>query len=58
MNRLTAAEIGAFLGLTAASVRSIISRKEIRPVGKLGKANLYNPQDVLRHAGTHDRRSA
>lgn len=58
MNRLTAAELGAFLGITATSVRSIVKRKGIRPVGKVGKAHLYDVAEVLRHAGAHDRRSA
>lgn len=56
MNRLTAAELAVFLGLTAASVRSIVRRKGIAPTGKAGKANLYDPREVIRHAGAHDRR--
>lgn len=58
MNRLTAAEIAVFLGVTAAAVRQVVKRKEIKPVGKDGKANLYDVDEVLRHAGTRDRRSA
>lgn len=58
MNRLTAAEIAAFLGLTAAGVRKVIERHEVKAKGKRGKAHLYDPADVLRHAGAHDRRSA
>jgi chromosome segregation and condensation protein ScpB len=58
MRPLTAAEIAAFLGVTATAVRSIVHRKQVRPVGKTGRANLYDPRDILRHAGTHDRRSA
>lgn len=58
MNALTAAEIGAFLGITAAAVRQIVKRKRIQPVGKAGKANLYDAREVIRHAGSHDRRVA
>lgn len=58
MKPLTVAEIGAFLGITAASVRQIVKRKQIAPVGKQGRANLYDPREVIRHAGAHDRRCA
>jgi len=58
VKRLTAAELAVFLGLTAAGVRKVIERKRIEPVGKSGKAHLYDVDEVLRHAGTHDRRSA
>lgn len=58
MKRLTAAELAAFLGVTAAAVRQVVKRKGIEPVGKTGKAHLYDVDEVLRHAGTHDRRSA
>lgn len=53
---LTVAELAAFLGLTPSGLRNIISRKQIQPVGKRGKANVYDPAEVLRHAGVHDRR--
>lgn len=56
MRPLTTAEIGAFLGITAAAVRQIVKRKQIAPVGKEGRANLYNAREVIRHAGAHDRR--
>jgi hypothetical protein len=56
--RLTAAEIGAFLGITAAAVRQIVKRHEIPSVGKNGKAKLYDPDRVIHHAGAHDRRPA
>lgn len=58
MNRLTAAELAAFLGVTAAAVRQIAKRHSIEPVGKDGKANVYDPDEVLRHAGAHDRRAS
>lgn len=58
MNRLTVAELAAFLGLTASGLRNVIHRKKIPPVGKRGKANLYDPAEVLRHAGRHDRRNS
>ena len=55
MRALTAAELGAFLGITAAGVRQIVKRKRIESVGKVGKANTYDAREVLRHAGAHDR---
>ena len=58
MNALTATEIAAFLGMTASGVRNIISRKHVAPIGKRGRANLYDPRQVIRHAGAHDRRLA
>lgn len=54
---LTVAELAAFLGLTPSGLRNIISRKQIAPVGKRGKANVYDPAEVLRHAGVRDRRA-
>lgn len=57
MKRLTAAELSVFLGVTAAAVRQIVRRKQIAPVGKDGKAHLYDVDEVLRHAGTRDRRA-
>lgn len=57
MTALTAAEIAAFLGVTPAAVRQIVSRKGIQANGKVGRAKTYDPLEVLRHAGTHDRRS-
>lgn len=56
MKRLTAAELAAFLGITAAGARSLIRNHGIRPVGKRGKANEYDPATVLDALGTHDRR--
>ena len=55
---LTAAEIAAFLGITPSGVRQIIRRAQITPTGKRGKAHEYDPREVLRHAGHHDRRIA
>ena len=57
MRALTAAEIAAYLGMTSAGVRKIVQRAEIKPVGKLGRAHLYDPREVLRHAGAYDRRA-
>lgn len=56
MNRLTAAEIAVFLGVTSAAVRQIVRRNHVSPCGKIGRANLYDVRVVLRHAGAHDRR--
>ena len=58
MNALTAAELAAFLGMTSSGVRNVISRKHIAPVGKRGKANLYDARTVIGHAGPRDRRAA
>ena len=58
MRPLTAAEIGVFLGITAAAVRQIVKRKQIAHVGMDGRAKLYDAREVIRHAGAHDRRSA
>lgn len=55
MRLLTAAEIGAFLGITDSGVRQIARRHNIRPKGKAGRANLYDIDEVIRHAGSHDR---
>jgi hypothetical protein len=55
---LTAAEIGAFLGITAAAVRQIVRRHNIPAVGKTGRAHLYDPETIIRHAGAHDRRAS
>ena len=56
MNRLTAAELAAFLGITPAGIRSLIRNHGIRPVGKAGKANLYDVATALDTLGAHDRR--
>ena len=52
---LTAAELAAFLGVTPARVRQIVAEHHIRPTGQRWKAKLYDPREVLRHAGPHDR---
>ena len=56
MRLLTAAEIGAFLGITPGAVRLIVHRHHIPARGKAGRAKLYDAHEVIRHAGTHDRR--
>lgn len=59
MNRgLRAAEIAVFLGITAIGVRQIVRRHQIAPVGKDGHALLYDPREVIRHAGPRDRRES
>lgn len=58
MNGLTAAELAVFLGITAGSVRRIVNQHQVQPIATRWKAKLYDPADVLRHAGTHDRRQA
>lgn len=57
MRLLTAAEIGAFLGVTPSAVRQIVRRNGIRAKGKIGKAMLYDAEEVLGHAGVLDRRA-
>lgn len=59
MNRyLTVAELAAILGMSRAGVRQIISRRQIKRRGKGDYgANLYDPHDILNHAGGQDRRS-
>lgn len=54
---LTAAELGAFLGLSASRVRHIIADHEIQACGARWKAKLYHGPEVLRAAGSHDRRA-
>ena len=56
MNLLTAAEIAAFLGMTPAGVRSLIRNHKIAPVGKRGRANLYDARAAVDTLGPHDRR--
>jgi hypothetical protein len=58
MKPLTTAELAAFLGLTTSGLRNVISRKHVPPVGKIGRANLYNPRVVIDAAGPRDRRAA
>lgn len=53
---LTAAELAAYLGLTAAGVRSLIRNHSIPPTGKRGRANEYDARTVLDTLGVHDRR--
>lgn len=55
MNHLTAAELAAFLGITAAGVRSLLRNHGIAPTGKRGRANLYDARHVLDTLGAHDR---
>jgi hypothetical protein len=57
--KLTVAELAAFLGMSRAGVRKVISRHRIQAAGKghFG-AKLYDAQAVLRHTGARDRLSA
>ena len=52
---LTAAEIAAWLGVSAGYVRRIIAEHGVEPIGKRGRMHLYRLDDVTRHAGFHDR---
>jgi predicted site-specific integrase-resolvase len=52
---LTAAEIAAYLGISASGVRQVIRRRKIKPAGQRWKAYVYDPDDILRHTGNRDR---
>lgn len=52
---LTAAEIGAFLGISSSAVRQIVRREQIAAVGKCGRAKVYWLHQVTKTVGTHDR---
>jgi len=54
---VTVAELAAYLGVTASAVRHVVRRHGILPVGARWKAKLYDPAEVLRHTGHHDRLS-
>lgn len=56
MRRLTAAQIAVVLGVTESAIRHIVRRKNIPPKGKRGRAKVYDPHEIIRHAGGHDRR--
>lgn len=53
---LTAAELGAFLGLTASRVRHIVTEYGIQHIGRAGRAKLYDPWEVFEITGQYDRR--
>lgn len=54
---VTVAEIAAFINVTPARVRQIISEHGIKETGTEWKAKLYDARTVLRHAGARDRTS-
>lgn len=58
MMLLTAAELAAYLGMSASGVRQAIRRNGVTARGAQHKAKLYLPADVLRHTGRHDRRAS
>lgn len=47
--------LAAFLGVSPSRVRQIVAAHAIEPVGTVWRAKLYDPLDVIRHAGGHDR---
>ena len=54
---LTAAELAAFLGITASGVRQLVRRHRIVATGKRhGGAKVYVAKQVIRCAGADDRR--
>ena len=56
LDHLTVAELAAFLGVTPATVRKMAERHQIEPVGKDGRANLYDARPFVLKVGPHDRR--
>lgn len=58
MNGVGVQLIAAYLGVTRARVQQIINDNHIEPVGQMWKQHMYDPQEVIRHAGAHDRRAA
>ena len=55
-DHVTAVELAAFLGLMPGTIRSLILRHEIAPVGKEGRAHLYDARAFVDTVGGHDRR--
>lgn len=53
---LTAQQIAVVLGVTESAIRQVVRRHGIRHRGKRGRAKVYDPREVIRHAGGHDRR--
>lgn len=51
----TVADLAAYLGVTPARIRQVIAKHGIAPTGQRWKAKLYDPREVLRHAGAHHR---
>jgi hypothetical protein len=52
---VTVAELAAFLGLSTSRIRHVIAQHAVPAQGQRWKAKLYDPVEVLRHAGPHDR---
>ena len=52
---LTVAQLAAFLCVKPATVRKMASRDNIEPVGKDGRANLYDAKAFVLVVGVHDR---
>ena len=52
---LTVAQLAAFLCVKPATVRKMASRDKIEPVGKNGRANLYDAKAFVLAVGVHDR---
>lgn len=54
-NAATVVDLAAYLGVTPARIRQIVAEHHIAPTGQRWKAKLYDPREVLRHAGAHHR---
>lgn len=55
LDLLTAAQLAAFLCVKPGTVRVMIHREGIKPVGKMGRANLYDAREFVNKVGAHDR---
>jgi hypothetical protein len=52
---LTAAEIAAWLGVSAGRVRQVVAKHSIKANGKRGRMHTYRLDDITRHTGHSDR---
>lgn len=52
---LTAVELAAFLYVTPSAVRHMARQHHIQPVGKVGRAHLYDARAFVDTVGGHDR---
>lgn len=51
----TVVDLAAYLGVTPRRIRQIVAEHSIEPTGQRWKAKLYDPREVLRHAGPKHR---
>lgn len=55
LDLLTAAQLAAFLCVKPGTIRVMIKREGIKPVGKAGRAYLYDARAFVDTVGGHDR---